>query len=459
MKSLYFRVFIIIIYTVTLSSLMGFYLSNVYYHWKIKPLHDDKMIGIAEEARAFALQYPEALGDYLRSAAALGYQIYLTDSGGHDLYYGRRFKRNNLSDEVRRQVLAGMTYHGIAHYPNSPFLTGYFEGSLSNTVGLPLEIGGQHYAMFMRPDVRVQFGELRLFFALIFLLTVAFSIPTFLISTRYLVLPITQLTEATKRIAQGDYRLRLNTSRRDEIGQLASHFKTMSEKLERSDRAKREFVANVSHEIHTPLSSIQGFADILQQPGLDEDTRVEYADAIGQEARRLAAMSRQLLLLSTLDHDEGGGLTKRRHNLRRQFQQTIRLMQWQLGEKQLSVRLSVPADVIVHGDEVLLLQVWTNLLSNAVSHIPQGRSITVRAHAEGGACIVEVADTGDGIPESQLPYIYDRFFRGDSARSRSSGNTGLGLAIVQTIVHRHGGTIEVASRPGEGTTFRVTIPD
>ncbi|MFD2328105.1 sensor histidine kinase [Cohnella sp. GCM10020058] len=458
MKSLYFRVFVIILYTVALSSVLGFSVSNAYYHWKLKPLHDAKMIGIAEDARTFVEQYPEAVGDYMRNASSLGYQIYLTDRTGREFYFGHSFRKKNLALDVREQVLAGNVYHGIAHYPDSPFLTGYFENGLSNTVGVPLQISGMNYAMFLRPDVRLQFGELRVFFALIFVFTVAFSIPSFLLSTRYLVQPVTQLTEATKRLAQGEYKIRLNTNRRDEIGQLARHFETMSRELERSDLAKRDFVANVSHEIHTPLSSIQGFADILQQPELDAATRIEYAYIVGQEARRLAEMSRQLLLLSTLDRADGERLDKREHPLRRQLQHALRLMQWQLSEKQLSVKLSVPPSLTIRGDEALLHQVWTNLLFNAIRHIPDERSIAVRALEAGGACVVEVSDTGDGIPEDQLPYIYDRFYRGDGSRSRSSGGTGLGLSIVQAIVHRHGGTIQAFSRIGEGTTFRVTIP-
>lgn len=458
MRSLYFRVFVIILYTVALSSLLGFYVSNVYYHWKLKPLHDAKMIGIAEDARAFVEQYPDAVGDYLRSAASLGYQIFLTDRTGRAFYFGHPFRKKGLDGDVLEQVLSGNVYHGIAHYPASPFLTGYFENGLSNTVGVPLRIAGDDYALFLRPDVRLQFGELRVFFALIFAFTVAFSIPSFLLSTRYLVQPVTQLTEATKRIAQGEYRIRLNTNRRDEIGQLARHFESMSRELARTDAAKRDFVANVSHEIHTPLSSIQGFADILQQPELDDATRVEYAGVIGQEARRLAEMSRQLLLLSTLDHADADRLVKGEHPLRRQLQHALRLMQWQLSEKQLSVMLSVPPSLTICGDEALLLQVWTNLLFNAIRHIPEERSIAVRAREEGGACVVEVSDTGDGIPEDQLPYIYDRFYRGDGSRTRTSGGTGLGLSIVQAIVHRHGGTIQAFSRIGEGTTFRVTIP-
>ncbi|WP_027091542.1 sensor histidine kinase [Cohnella thermotolerans] len=458
MKSLYFRVFVLIVYTVALSTLLGFYVSNVYYHWKLKPLTDAKLTGIAEEIRAFAERNPAMLGEYLSHTAALGYQIYLVDRNRNEMFFGHPFRKGKLSDDIKRIVLEGEVYHGVAEYPDYPFLTGYFENSLSNSVGVRLQDGEEAYALFLRPDIQLQFGELRIYFFLIFLLTVLFSIPTFLLSTRYLVQPVTLLTEATKKIAQGHYNLQLNTNRKDEIGQLASHFQTMSRELERADKAKREFVANVSHEIHSPLSSIQGFADMLQTPELPDELRRSYAGIIGQEARRLAALSRQLLLLSTLDNAGEAGFAKQEHNLKRQIHHALRLMEWQLTEKMISVRMAVPGHLVIRGDGVLLLQVWTNLLSNAVKHVPEGRSISIQARCEGGNCVVEVADTGDGIPEDQLPFIYDRFFRGDKARSRTSGSTGLGLSIVQKIVHRHGGTIEAFSQSGVGTTFRVSIP-
>jgi len=458
MKSLYFRVFVLILYTVALSTMLGFYIANVYYHWKLKPLMDAKLMAVAEEIRVFAQREPAMLGDYLRHTAALGYQIHLVDQARNEMSFGRPFRKGKLSEDVERRVLEGEAYHGVAAYPDSPFQIGYFENSLSNSVGVRLESGGEAYALFLRPDVRFTIGELRSYFFLIFLFTVLLSIPTFLLSTRYLVQPIALLTEATQKIAQGQYDLKLHTNRKDEIGRLASHFQTMSRELARADRARREFVANVSHEIHSPLSSIQGFADMLQTPDLSDELRRAYAGVIGQEARRLSALSRQLLLLSTLDNAEEAGIAKQEHHLKRQLQHALRLMEWQLTEKQMSVRISVPDRLAIRGDGVLLLQVWTNLLSNAVKHVPEGRSIAIRAVAEDGKCVVEVADTGDGIPEDQLPFIYDRFFRGDKARSRASGSTGLGLSIVQKIVHLHGGTIEAFSRAGEGTTFRVTLP-
>lgn len=457
MRSLYFRVFLITLYTIAISGFLGFYVANVYYHWSLKPYQDTKLFGIVNHIKFQIERHPDAMGDLLLASAAMGYQLYLYDEKGNDLFYGRAFGKEDLSDEVKQSVLRGEEYHGIADYPNKPFVTGYFDNRLSNSVGVHVTAGAERYALFLRHNSNIHFDELKIFFLFMFALTVMFSIPYFMLGTRYMVQPIIQLTEATKRIAQGHYNLRLPTKRRDEIGELASHFQKMSLELQQADRRTKEFVANVSHEIHSPLASIQGYADSLLAEDINPRRIREYAAIIGQETRHLATLSRQLLLLSKLDHSEFVP-GRKSFPLQPQLRQTLQLLEWQLTEKEIAVRLLVPSGLSVYGDEVLLMQVWSNLISNAVKYIPSGRSIQIQASCEEEDCVIRIADTGDGIPAEQLPFIYDRFFRGDKSRERKSGSTGLGLSIVQRIVQLHGGTITAESREGEGTMFIVRLP-
>ncbi|TVX88078.1 sensor histidine kinase [Paenibacillus agilis] len=458
MRSIYFRVVIITVYTITISSSVGFYIANAYYHGVLKPYNDAKLFKAADMIRNFIGKNPDMMGDYLHHTAALGYQLYVHDEQGNDYFYGGSFHKLDLPSSVRESVLAGNEYHGIAEYPNNPLIINYFDNLLSNTVGIHVSAGSERFAMFLRHDTRVQFDELETFFGLMFVFTALFSIPCFLISTRYLVQPITRLTEATKRIAQGDFNLRLPTSRKDEIGQLAKHFEKMAFQLEHSDRLKKEFVANVSHEIHSPLTSIQGFADSLLRDDLDREQIQHYATIIGQETRQLATLSKQLLLLSTLDNGKEA-IEKKPYLLQPQVRQALQLLEWQLAEKEIAVRMRIPARLHILGDEVLLMQVWSNLLSNAVKYIPKERSIDIEAFREEDGCVFVISDTGDGIPEEQLPFLFDRFYKGDMARQRGDGSVGLGLSIVQKIVHFHGGIIEVDSNEDSGTVFRVRIPD
>ncbi|WP_338553645.1 HAMP domain-containing sensor histidine kinase [Paenibacillus sp. KS-LC4] len=470
MKSLYSRVFLVAMAVIIGSSFLGFLVSNLYYHHKLKPYNDAKLTRIALQMQQFAEDQPELAAAYLANAAELGYEILLADGQGTERYFGRAFREKELADDVLRNVLAGGQYHGIAQFPNQLFITGFFDNMLSNTVGVPLQLEGKRYALFIRPDVILQFGELRSFFAMIGLLTVAFSLLCFLLSTRYLVKPVTRLTEATQRIAQGNYALSLNTKRRDEIGRLAAHFMTMSQELERVEQARQEFVANVSHEIQSPLTSIQGFAHALAEKELPTDERAHYAAIIGEESRRLAALTKELLLLSSLDQ-AAEALQRKPFNLRAQLRQVAQVMEWQLTEKEIALKIAVPSSLMLDGDEMLLYQVWMNLLSNAAKYIPSGRAIEVEGKLERGRCVIRVTDTGDGIGREQLPFLFDRFYRADRARERGteggfppnnrsgdSVGSGLGLAITQKIVHLHNGTIEAASEPGQGTTFTVTLP-
>lgn len=288
------------------------------------------------------------------------------------------------------------------------------------------------------------------------ILTVAISVVLFLISTRYLVKPVTRLSEATKRIAQGNYNIVLPTKRRDEIGRLAEHFMVMSRELERTDAARQQFVSNVSHEIQSPLTSIQGFAKLLGGSRLSSEESAHYASIIEQESRHLSMLSKQLLLLSSL---EQGQVAVNRKNifLRDQVRQAVQMLQWRIEEKELLLKISIPESITLTGDDVLLIQVWMNLIGNAALHIPAGRTITVHAEQTHADIKVVIRDTGDGIAAEHLPFLFDRFYRADRAHERGSGSTGLGLAIVKRIVQLHEGHIEVTSSP-EGTSFTVTLP-
>lgn len=456
MKSLYVRMCLLFCSMIVMSSILGFLVSNLYYQAKIKPQNDAKLTKMAIGLQGFIQDHPDGAGEYLLSTASLGYKLYLSDGQGDERFYGLPFRKNDLPEEKLQQVLAGSIYHGVAEFPSKAFITGFFDNQLSNTIGVPVQMGGHTYALFMRPDAEVQFGELRIFFAVLLGVSVLFSLWFVVVAVLHVVKPITRLTAATQRISSGRYDIRLNTRRRDEIGQLASHFMIMSRELERTNRARQEFVANVSHEIESPLTSIQGFAHALKDQALPEGQRLEYLSIIDQESRRLSMLSKQLLTLSTLDYDENA-LNKQKVDLRAQLRQVVQIMEWRLTEKELAVRLHVE-DISLHADSNLLYQVWMNLVSNAVKYTPPGGTITLSAAAANGICTVKVADTGEGISAAELPMIFDRFYKVDRARTRDSNSSGLGLSIAQKIVQAHNGTIEVSSTAGEGTTFTVTLP-
>lgn len=456
MRSLYSRVFLTTVAVILISSLLGFFAANFYYHVKLKPFNDDKLMNIATQIKHYLETDPVSLDDYMPHTAALGYQFYLTDGAAYTQQWGNPFRQSDLPSEAVEAVLRGEPYHGVRDFPNKPFLSGFFDNQLRNTVGLSISRDNHVYALFLRPDVNLQFGELRIFFALIIALTIAFSIMLFLISTRYIVQPITRLSMATKRIAQGHFNLDLPRGRRDEIGQLTSSFVTMGQELGRIEQSRQQFVSNVTHEIQSPLTSIQGFAKVLSEPDLSADDRMHYASIIEEESRRLSQLSKQLLLLSSL---ESGAeqLNRKPITLQEQIRQAAQVLQWQIEEKALLLQIAVPPTLVVHGDEVLLMQVWMNLLGNAVQYIPEGRSIRIVAEQRGTQVTIIVQDSGDGIAQEHLPHLFDRFYRVDEARDRNSAHAGLGLSIVRIIIQLHDGSIEVASS-ADGTCFTITLP-
>lgn len=163
MKSLYVRMCILFCSAIVVSSLLGFLVSNIYYQAQIKSQNDAKLTGMAIEIQQFAESHPESMEDYLRSVAVLGYKIYLTDTEGQSRFYGKPFRKEDLEPQQLEKVLNGQVYHGVAEFPDSAFITGFFDNQLRNTIGVPIEVNNETFALFMRPDAEVQFGELRVF--------------------------------------------------------------------------------------------------------------------------------------------------------------------------------------------------------------------------------------------------------------------------------------------------------
>lgn len=163
MRSLYVRMCIVFCSVIVVSSLLGFLVSNIYYQAQIKSQNDAKLTGMAIEVQQFVESHPETMEDYLRSIAKLGYKIYLTDAEGESRFYGKPFRKEDLDEQQLEKVLNGQIYHGVADFPDSAFITGFFDNQLRNSIGVPVKVNNETYALFMRPDAEVQFGELRVF--------------------------------------------------------------------------------------------------------------------------------------------------------------------------------------------------------------------------------------------------------------------------------------------------------
>lgn len=274
--------------------------------------------------------------------------------------------------------------------------------------------------------------------------------------------PILQLRRTMGAVAEGDFNVpdSLDLDRADEIGDLSRSFSWMTQQLSRLDQMKAEFISIATHELKTPINVINGYTELLEEGiyGTPTPKQSEALQTIEEQTRVLTSLVNQLLDISRL---EAGGLQleMREVALNDVFERIERSFGVLARKKNIQFTVDVDPSVprVIPGDgDRLADQVLGNLLSNALKFTPDGGTIVVRAWSEKDLMRIEVRDSGEGIPREQLPYIFDKYFQ-VSQHARAKG-AGLGLAIALEVVEAHGGTIDVDSQPGRGTTFTINIP-
>ena len=265
-----------------------------------------------------------------------------------------------------------------------------------------------------------------------------------------------QLTDALAQIAQGNFNILLDPDTTGPYDDVAQAINDMAKSLGTLEAMRQDFITNVSHEIQSPLTSISGFAALLQKDGLPDEERRRYAAIIEAESRRMSSLSDNLLKLSSLD-DNKIPLAKKDFRLDKQLEHVALMLEPQWTAKGLALEADLQK-LTVCGDEDLLSQVWVNLLHNAIKFTPEGGRIEVSLAAKGESAVVKVSDTGVGIAAEDQMHIFERFYKADRARDRSLGGNGLGLSLVKRIIELHGGTITVESEVGKGTTFTLALP-
>jgi signal transduction histidine kinase len=264
-----------------------------------------------------------------------------------------------------------------------------------------------------------------------------------------------EMTEATHAIAQGKLGSQVVVRSHDELGELAASFNQMSQDLSRATHARRQMTADIAHDLRTPLSVISGYTEALSEgklPGTPEIYTVLY-----QETQHLSRLIDDLRTLSLADAGELP-LTPQPIDPQILLERAVVRHAVTAQQHQVTLRLEPGAGLPqVAVDPERIAQVLDNLVSNALRHTPEGGEIRLSAAAAGGSVLLRVQDTGSGIAAEDIPHIFDRFYRGDKARSQN-GESGLGLAIARSIVAAHGGTIAVDSQLDQGTTFTISLP-
>ena len=302
------------------------------------------------------------------------------------------------------------------------------------------------------------------------LLALVLAMVVTVVLARRFTTPLRRLTEAARDLAEGELTSRVPVENVQagsvELTELALQFNTMADRLEesvaiiRGDRDRsRDFLADVSHELRTPIAALRTFNELLKEQAADDpDARAEFLESSGQQIDRLDWLAQNLLELSKLD----SGLVLldlRPDDLRAAAESAVEQARPAARRRGVSLDLSLPDRPLrIHHDPQRIGQVVSNLVGNAIKFTPRGGSVSVAVQPHDDGASLEVVDTGIGIEATELPRIFERFYRGSRANEARGSGSGLGLAIVKSIVDMHGGTVVVESRVGGGSTFVVTLP-
>ena len=270
--------------------------------------------------------------------------------------------------------------------------------------------------------------------------------------------PVGQIIKAAEQMMTGDFSVRIpplhGIANADGFGVIADYFNQMAQELSGTETLRTDFIANVSHELKTPLAVIQNYGTMLQQQDLPENKRLEYAKAITDASRRLANLITNILKLNKLENQQIYPKAET-YDLGEQLCECLLTFESAWEDKALDIETDVEAEVMVNSDGELLSLVWNNLFSNAIKFTPPHGKISLTLKAEGEFAVVQVSDTGCGISPEVGKHMFEKFYQGDTSHA-TQGN-GLGLALVKRVMDIVGGDISVSSEVGKGSRFTVKL--
>lgn len=329
-------------------------------------------------------------------------------------------------------------------------------------VGLPLQGSPDHYGaiLLFSPVSEVSAAVSRVYQLIWTITLVAAGVGLVLISvgSKRLSKPLVQLSENARRLADGEPVSDVQVSGQDEIGDLISAFNEMKNQLERTEKMRKELLAGVSHELRTPLTAIRGFVQAMVDGIIPGDEYPKYLTLTLAETNRLTRLTSDLLDLAKMEAGVGQ-IHKAPMNLVMAGEQVYQSLLNQAQEKQVQLYFQpTQAEIWCLADQDRIKQVIWNLLVNSLTYTPSGGQVTLSIGEQGTEVYLRVADTGIGIPEAEIPLVFNQFHRVDKSRDAAYGGTGLGLAIVKNLIELHNGKIELHSQEGQGTVITVTLP-
>lgn len=330
--------------------------------------------------------------------------------------------------------------------------------TVARPIGLPNgQITGFVFVSASSKSLSVFLGQLLNMFLLSSLTMVVIAFIVIYFVTARMVKPLRDMLAATQSFSRGDYTVRVQVGGSDEIGQLAQEFNDMAEALARNEAMNRSFVANVSHELKTPMTTIGGFVDGILDGTIPEEKHRQYLAIVSEEVKRLSRMVRSMLDLAKIEAGEMK-LNPSQFDLNNTVCQVIFSFEQAIESKHLDI-IGLDVDkVLVSADPDLIHQVVYNLIENAVKFVNDGGYIEIRYRTDGGRTLVAIRNSGAGIAPQDLANVFERFYKTDRSRSQDKSGVGLGLYIVRTIIQLHGGEIHANSQEGEYTEFAFSLP-
>jgi signal transduction histidine kinase len=266
--------------------------------------------------------------------------------------------------------------------------------------------------------------------------------------------PLDEIAAGARRVARGEYQVRVQRAGPEEVASLADSFNQMAEALQQQERMRRDFIVNAAHELSTPLTNLQGYLEALRDGVIAPST--QQFQSLHEEVDRLVRLSQSLNTLAQ-DNSPSSGRALQTIDLVPAVRAAVELARSSFDGKAIRVQLHLPDRLPARADPDQLSQVLANLLQNASRYTPDGGMVTVAAEARPSDVLVSVSNTGDGIPDPDLPHIFERFYRVEKSRDRAHGGAGIGLAIVKQLVEATGGRVGAESQTGV-TRFWFSLP-
>lgn len=364
--------------------------------------------------------------------------------------------RGERASEINAQPLINDALNG-----NDSFESHFSDGAYLSGASVPIaasgKITGAVYVFEFDPD------EGSIILALqtnLRNLSIALTALTVLIGILYsstFTSRITKVLDGIQNVREGKYSYRIPTEGHDELTGLADEFNRLTNRLQINEETRRRFIADASHDLKTPLASIRLLSDsILQNDSMDIGTVHEFVNDIRNESERLARTTGQLLDLTKLDYKMT--TLSEAVDCAEVAQGVVRMLKPIAAEKGVNLIYTLGENCVVLASDEDIYQIIVNLTDNAVKYTDAGGTAELSIFSSDGLVYITVTDNGIGIPESDLPYIFDRFYRVDKSRNRDAGGSGLGLAIVKSTVEKHGGTVSAHSRECGGMEFKVVFP-